>query len=47
MSHLPEVSEENLIELMAVNRELVTQAETQDDFGRVVLDMDSTESPCK
>ena len=21
--------------------------QTQDDFGRVVLDMDSTESPCK
>ena len=30
---------------MAVNRELVAQAETQDDSERVVLDMDSTESP--
>ena len=31
--------------LMAVNRELVAQAETHDDSERVVLDMDSTESP--
>ena len=38
-------SKENLPGLMAVNRELVTQAETQDDSDRVVLDMDSTESP--
>ena len=38
-------SEENLLGLMAVNRELVTQAETTDDCQRVVLDMDSTESP--
>ena len=38
-------SEENLLGLMAVNRELVAQAETQDDSDRVVLDMDSTESP--
>ncbi len=38
-------SEENLLGLMAVNRELVGQAETQDDSDRVVLDMDSTESP--
>ena len=38
-------SEENLLGLMAVNRELVAQAETQDDSERVVLDMDSTESP--
>ncbi len=30
---------------MAVNRELVAQAETTDDCQRVVLDMDSTESP--
>ena len=37
-------SEENLLGLMAVNRELVAQAETQDDSERVVLDMDSTES---
>ena len=38
-------SEENLLGLMAVNRELVAQAETQDNSERVVLDMDSTESP--
>ena len=38
-------SEQNLIGLMAVNRELVAQAEKQDDSERVVLDMDSTESP--
>ena len=38
-------SEENLLGLMAVNRELLAQAETQDDSARVVLDMDSTESP--
>ena len=38
-------SEENLLGLMAVNRELLAQAETQDDSERVVLDMDSTESP--
>ena len=38
-------SDENLLGLMAVNRELVAQAETQDDSERVVLDMDSTESP--
>ena len=37
--------DENLNGLMAVNRELVAQAETQDDSERVVLDMDSTESP--
>ncbi len=30
---------------MAVNRELLAQAETQDNSKRVVLDMDSTESP--
>ena len=38
-------TEENLIGLMAVNRELVGQAEAPDDSKRVVLDMDSTESP--
>ena len=38
-------SEENLLGLMAVNRELVAQAETAIDSDRVVLDMDSTESP--
>ena len=38
-------SEENLLGLMAVNRELLAQAETQDNSERVVLDMDSTESP--
>ena len=38
-------SEENLLGLMAVNRELLAQAETQDNSARVVLDMDSTESP--
>jgi hypothetical protein len=37
--------EENLIGLMAVNRELLAQAELQDDCERVVVDMDSTESP--
>ena len=38
-------SEENLLGLMAVNRELVAQAEAPDGSDRVVLDMDSTESP--
>ena len=38
-------SEENLLGLMAVNRELVAQAETAIDSDRVVLDMDSTEIP--
>ena len=38
-------SEENLIGLMAVNRNLVAQAEVFDNTERVVLDMDSTESP--
>ncbi len=38
-------SDENLIGLMAVNRELVAQAETAIDSDRVVLDIDSTESP--
>jgi len=37
--------DENLIGLMAVNRELIAQAEAGDDCERVVLDMDSTESP--
>ena len=36
---------ENLIGLMAVNRELIAQAEGGDGTERVVLDMDSTESP--
>ena len=38
-------SEENLLGLMAVNRELVARAEEDDESERVVLDMDSTESP--
>ncbi len=38
-------SEENLLGLMAVNRELISQAEAQDESESVVLDMDSTESP--
>jgi hypothetical protein len=38
-------ADDNLIGLMAVNRELIAQAETGDDSERVVLDMDSTESP--
>ena len=37
--------EENLVGLMAVNRDLVGQAETFDHADRVVLDMDSSESP--
>ena len=37
--------DENLIGLMAVNRELVAQADGCDESNRVVLDMDSTESP--
>ncbi len=36
-------SEENLLGLMALNRELVGQAEAFDDSERVVLDMDSTD----
>ena len=39
------VSDENLLGLMAVSRELVAQAEAPDGSDRVVLDMDSTESP--
>ena len=38
-------SEENLLGLMALNRGLVGQAEAFDDAERVVLDLDSTESP--
>jgi len=38
-------SEENLIGLMVVNRELIARGEAQDESERVVLDMDSTESP--
>lgn len=38
-------SDENLIGLMAVNRELIAQTETPGGSERVVLDMDSTESP--
>ena len=38
-------SDENLIGLMAVNRDLVAQADVSDNAERVILDMDSTESP--
>ena len=38
-------SEENLLGLLAVNRELVAQGEGCNESDRVVLDMDSTESP--
>jgi hypothetical protein len=37
--------EENLIGLMALNRETLGQAESLDSSDRVVLDMDSSESP--
>ena len=37
--------EENLIGLMALNREMLGQAESLDSSDRVVLDMDSSESP--
>ena len=37
--------EENLVGLMAVNRDLIGQAETCEHTDRVVLDMDSSESP--
>jgi len=37
--------EENLIGLMALNRETLGQAESLDGSERVVLDMDSSESP--
>jgi len=37
--------EENLIGLMALNRETLGRAESLDGFKRMVLDMDSCESP--
>ena len=37
--------EENLVGLMAVNREMLAQAGMPTRAGRVVLDMDSSESP--
>ena len=37
--------EENLVGLMALNRDLLAQTELLDDPDRVVLDMDSSESP--
>jgi hypothetical protein len=37
--------EENLVGLMGVNRDVIGQAETWDRADRVVLDMDSSESP--
>jgi Transposase DDE domain group 1 len=37
--------EENLVGLMAVNREVLAQAAMHDGADRVVLDMDSSESP--
>ena len=37
--------EENLVGLMAVNREVLAQAESPDRADRIVLDMDSSESP--
>ena len=37
--------EENLVGLMAVNRDVIGQAETWDRSDRTVLDMDSSESP--
>ena len=37
--------EENLVGLMAVNRDVIGQAETMDRSDRTVLDMDSSESP--
>jgi hypothetical protein len=37
--------EENLVGPMAVNREVIGRAETFDRSDRVVLDMDSSESP--
>ena len=38
-------SEDNLLGLMALNRELVGRAEAGDDSERIVLDMDSTSCP--
>jgi hypothetical protein len=37
--------EKNVVGLMAVNRDLIERAETFDHADRVVLDMDSSESP--
>jgi len=37
--------EENLLGLMAVNRDVLAQAESPDRADRIVLDMDSSESP--
>ena len=37
--------DDNLVGLMAVNRDLIGQAETCDRADRTVLDMDSSESP--
>jgi hypothetical protein len=37
--------EENLIRLMALNRETLGQGDSLDGFNRVILDMDSSESP--
>jgi hypothetical protein len=37
--------EENLVGLMAVNRDVLAQAEMHDGADRVVLDMDSSQSP--
>ena len=37
--------EENLVGLMALNRDMLAQSDLMDDGDRVVLDMDSSESP--
>jgi len=37
--------EENLVGLMALNRDLLAQTDSRDHTDRVVLDMDSSESP--
>ena len=37
--------EENLVGLMAVSRDVLAQAESLDHADRIVLDMDSSESP--
>ena len=37
--------EENLVGLMAVDREVIGRAETCDRSDRIVLNMDSSESP--
>jgi hypothetical protein len=39
------IQEENFAGLAAINRELISKAETIDSPQRVVLDMDSTEMP--